>query len=412
MFDHLELVDLAQKAAGDEVATCSDDDLLAAALSMECAMRALAAASGHLLAELESRGTCLTEFGMSTAKWLAHHRAQPIGAAKRRVHAATVLRTRLGDVDEALSTSRIDPAHVDVFVRAANPRIVDEVAKKAPEWLDRAEGTSFEQFRRETMAEAERLDHDGGYDPRRDRNQNRLRLSPFGDGTFALDGQLVGDLGVSVRDALNAEADRLFRQFRTDHLTSGGEIEIPDRSTLLALALGELCRKGLVTDISSTSGPVTDLTVVLHADDPSVVHTLDGEIMRRDHLECRLCDAAFRFLSLDDDGAPLKLGYEQRLASRHQRRANAVRDGGCVFPGCDAPPAWTDQHHVVRPDDGGPTDVENLASLCRTHHGITHRKGWEMHATDDQWFWWRTPGGRTFWSQRHHRQRAGPTPDG
>ena len=31
-----------------------------------------------------------------------------------------------------------------------------------------------------------------------------------------------------------------------------------------------------------------------------------------------------------------------------------------------------------------------------------------MHATDDHWFWWTTPSGETFWSQRHGRQRAGP----
>ena len=68
MFDHLELVDLAQKAAGDEVGTGADADLLAAAWSLGDAMRALAAASGHVLAELEARGTCLAEFGMSTAK--------------------------------------------------------------------------------------------------------------------------------------------------------------------------------------------------------------------------------------------------------------------------------------------------------------------------------------------------------
>ena len=33
-----------------------------------------------------------------------------------------------------------------------------------------------------------------------------------------------------------------------------------------------------------------------------------------------------------------------------------------------------------------------------------------MHVTPDQWFWWETPSGNTFWSQRHGKQRAGPAP--
>jgi HNH endonuclease len=96
--------------------------------------------------------------------------------------------------------------------------------------------------------------------------------------------------------------------------------------------------------------------------------------------------------------------------NRAQRRALAHPDGGCVFPGCDRPASWTDAHHVEHWQHGGPTDLANLASLCRYHHGVVHRHGWTMHVTDDQWFWWTTPTGDTFWSQRQGRQRAGPTP--
>jgi hypothetical protein len=104
------------------------------------------------------------------------------------------------------------------------------------------------------------------------------------------------------------------------------------------------------------------------------------------------------------------MGRKVRHATAAQRKALAQRDGGCVFPGCDAPAAWTDDHHVEHFGHGGPTDLDNLAGLCRYHHGITHRRGWEMQATDDGWYWWRSPTGRTFWSQRHQRRRTGPTP--
>ena len=49
----------------------------------------------------------------------------------------------------------------------------------------------------------------------------------------------------------------------------------------------------------------------------------------------------------------------------------------CTFPGCSKPAAWTDAHHLVHWADGGPTDIDNAALLCRAHHSVvhTHRYG-------------------------------------
>jgi hypothetical protein len=85
-----------------------------------------------------------------------------------------------------------------------------------------------------------------------------------------------------------------------------------------------------------------------------------------------------------------------------------ARDGGCVFPGCDRPPAWCDAHHVDERSRGGRTDLRRMALLCRHHHTVTHRRDWTMGVTEDQWFWWDTPSGRRLWSQRHGRRRDGP----
>ena len=103
----------------------------------------------------------------------------------------------------------------------------------------------------------------------------------------------------------------------------------------------------------------------------------------------------------------LHMARSARLAAPAQRRAARIRDGGCVFPGCDAPQRWTQLHHVVPWNDGGPTDLPLLATLCTHHHGVTHRIGWAMHASlnpdgePDGTFHWRTPSGRTLWSQQH-----------
>ncbi len=51
------------------------------------------------------------------------------------------------------------------------------------------------------------------------------------------------------------------------------------------------------------------------------------------------CQAALIPTVLDGDSLPLDLGRDQRLFSKAQRNALAVRDRGCSFGGCDEPPA-------------------------------------------------------------------------
>jgi hypothetical protein len=51
-----------------------------------------------------------------------------------------------------------------------------------------------------------------------------------------------------------------------------------------------------------------------------------------------------------------------------------LRDGGCTYPGCDAPPQWADGHHLVHWADFGPSDLSNAALLCGRHHTTVHTR--------------------------------------
>jgi hypothetical protein len=75
---------------------------------------------------------------------------------------------------------------------------------------------------------------------------------------------------------------------------------------------------------------------------------------------------------------PLEVGWTTRVVHPAPRSALAVRDRGCVFPGCDPPLAWCDAHHLWHWVDGGPTDLDNLALLCRAHHRTVHEEGWQL----------------------------------
>ncbi|APX33775.1 hypothetical protein BH708_14840 [Brachybacterium sp. P6-10-X1] len=76
----------------------------------------------------------------------------------------------------------------------------------------------------------------------------------------------------------------------------------------------------------------------------------------------------------DAGGEILHLGRSRRLATRGQRRALRLRDTVCSFPGCHQS-RHLDAHHVVPWSEGGSTDIEGLALLCRRHHVMVHEGG-------------------------------------
>lgn len=86
------------------------------------------------------------------------------------------------------------------------------------------------------------------------------------------------------------------------------------------------------------------------------------------------CTGRVALVVTDAQGEVLHLGRSRRLASRAQRRALGVRDGRCVFPGCEQT-RHLDAHHLVPWAEGGDTDLENLALLCRRHHVMVHEGG-------------------------------------
>lgn len=87
------------------------------------------------------------------------------------------------------------------------------------------------------------------------------------------------------------------------------------------------------------------------------------------------CDCEVHRILLSPDGLPLDVGRSMRTFPPHLRKALAVRDKGCVFPGCGRPPGWAEAHHIVHWAQGGRTSLENSALLCSKHHHQVHSEG-------------------------------------
>ena len=91
------------------------------------------------------------------------------------------------------------------------------------------------------------------------------------------------------------------------------------------------------------------------------------------------CDAdVWRILLDPASGRPLDVGRAYRLVPHWIRKALHARDRGCRFPGCHAPPAWCDAHHILAWINGGHTNIGNMILVCRYHHGLLHEGGWQL----------------------------------
>ncbi|HYN68567.1 MAG TPA: hypothetical protein VES93_16920 [Ornithinibacter sp.] len=87
-----------------------------------------------------------------------------------------------------------------------------------------------------------------------------------------------------------------------------------------------------------------------------------------------------------DESGPYR--PSRRMATRIK-----ARDRRCRFPGCTIAATFCDLDHV-RPWPHGPTHDTNLLTLCRRHHRIKQRPGWNATLAADGVATWTDPTGR------------------
>ncbi|MCU1468926.1 MAG: endonuclease [Glaciihabitans sp.] len=133
-----------------------------------------------------------------------------------------------------------------------------------------------------------------------------------------------------------------------------------------------------------TTGSVTAVISLAELASGVGVDLLDGELepIPASVVQQMVCDAGLRIAVLGGKGEPLYQGRRERLFTPAQRRALAVRDGGCVGPGCTAPPSWCHAHHVKSWQAHGPTDVDNGVLLCSAHHHALHSEAFDIEIRD------------------------------
>ncbi len=114
-------------------------------------------------------------------------------------------------------------------------------------------------------------------------------------------------------------------------------------------------------------------TVIMHLDvDQQIGHLHLGPALSDAERRELGCDARIE-VWFERDGIPIGAGRSTRDIGRRLRRALEHRAGGrCEIPGCDAR-GGLHAHHLVHWEDGGPTELHNLALVCPHHHRLHHR---------------------------------------
>jgi hypothetical protein len=122
---------------------------------------------------------------------------------------------------------------------------------------------------------------------------------------------------------------------------------------------------------------------------------VDGGHLDGPAVQALLCDSVLHRVIMAGKSTVLDYGTSTRTISPALRAALVIRDQHCRFPGCDRPARWCDGHHLQWVSEQGPTRLINLALLCRRHHRLLHKAGWQADLDTDGTLHVTDPGGLT-----------------
>ena len=260
---------------------------------------------------------------------------------------------------------------------AATPEQTDSVRDAVTELVGLAKNERPERVRKVGGAWRDRIDA-AGVERRAEelRAARYLRFGRVKNGMTPVYGSLDPEGAAWARAAFSAQTNPKRRR-PTWNDDRQGAIATDDRTLdqLSADAFVGFCRAALTSDADAVTGGIRPTVFVTMTLDQLRGELGAAGLVGSDEV---ISAARARQIAADADLIPavlggnseiLDLGHARRLFSTAQRRALALRDGGCVWPGCTAPPLWCEAHHADGwISDNGPTNLANGTLLCPYHH--------------------------------------------
>ncbi|SHF82869.1 protein of unknown function [Jatrophihabitans endophyticus] len=407
--------DAADALLTAELSSWDESSLLDAWREVERLRNRLAAVEHRFVAEEERRGLPFTHGARNPAGFVrALLRVHPREAVARVAvaSAAAPVTTMTNEVvpapfprvAAAQAAGSISPRHAAVVV-AAVQRLPDVVqvehgARVEAELVEYA--TQFDPHQLGTLAlrVTTLLDQDGALADVAYRERHRdLTIRQRPDGSASISGEATAELAERLLTVLDALAAPRPAADGTRDLRTAGQ----RRHDGLLDALDLLQRAELLPSVAGISTTVLLTTTAANwSSGDAVAVTGHGAILpTREAIRIAGGDTRVMSVDLDEHGAVTGHTDTRRLFTETQRLAMIARDGGCTFPGCDTPPAWTQAHHVVDHANGGRTTIANGALVCGHHHRSHAKQGWRSVMRDGRPAWIPPP-----WLDPHRRPRT------
>ncbi|MGH8874271.1 MAG: DUF222 domain-containing protein [Acidimicrobiia bacterium] len=126
-----------------------------------------------------------------------------------------------------------------------------------------------------------------------------------------------------------------------------------------------------------------------------VAQIQDGPAIAIETARRLACDARIEVAVDGPDGNPIGIGRASRKVPPWLNRQIRHRDQGCRFPGCERT-RWAHSHHVEYwMADQGP-DMDNLVTVCGTHHRLVHEQHWKIRGNPNGDIQFVRPDGRVY----------------
>lgn len=161
-------------------------------------------------------------------------------------------------------------------------------------------------------------------------------------------------------------------------------------------ALVVLCSGQITTDPDADRATVVVATSLQALQSDELGCELEGSGVIHPEIARRLsCDCRLQWVLRNPDGTAVGIGRAGRNIPPYLRRELLHRDGGCTFPGYGTK-RFVDGHHISHWEAGGPTNLDNLTTVCRFHHKLLHEFGWRVALDEHQSAGWFRPDGRRY----------------
>lgn len=355
---------------GADLGALPDPEVTARQAALRRPISRLAAERARLTAELERRATSAAEDPAKRAA--ARQRLRRDLTERNRAAPAETKRDaeagRIADAHDATGAAfragDLSADHVRLIGETLEAVASEARAEVEDDLLEVARRTNAIVFGRHAREVAAR--HAPELHERRANRQHlerRVRAYDTPDGGFAFSGLLHGLAAETARTALAA-----FR--RPDAV---GEHRTPEQRS--ADAFEQLCASALrAGEAPSRHGVRPQVLVTIPLEEvlrgsTGLARFASGEAISIRKLRTLLSDCSWARILLGPDSTPLEASEAVRTVPAGLWRALVARDGGCRWPGCDAPAAWCDVAHGEQAfADRGRLEPENAALLCRRHH--------------------------------------------